>query len=66
MQPVAEAHRQLKHAIICSQHQNVARGIEDGRADLAVLQMLLDLLFRLRRQRIIQIIGDVVPNMFAF
>jgi hypothetical protein len=43
MQAFAEANRQLKHAFIRSKDDDVASGVQNGRADLAVLEMLLNI-----------------------
>ena len=66
MQAFAEANRQLKHAFIRSEDYDVASGVQNGRADLAMLKVLLNILPNLLRQCSIQIVGDVTPNVFAF
>ena len=66
MQALAEANRQLKHAFIRGEDDDVARGVQNGRADLAVLEMLLNIQSNVLRQCSIQIAGDVTPNVFAF
>jgi hypothetical protein len=66
MQAFAEANRQLKHAFIRSKDDDVASGVQNGRADLAVLEMLLNIQPNILRQCGIQIVGDVTPNVFAF
>ena len=66
MQAFAEANRQLKHAFIRGEDDDVASGVQNGRADLAVLKVLLNIQPNFLRQRGIQIVGDVTPNVFAF
>lgn len=65
MQPFAETERQFKGALIRGQDQDVARRIENGRADFAVFQVLLHLFLYLFGKRVIQIAGDVVPDVLA-
>jgi hypothetical protein len=42
MQAFAESNWQLKHAFIRGEDQDVASRVQNGRADLAVLKVLLD------------------------
>jgi hypothetical protein len=56
MQAFAEANRQLKHAFIRSKDDDVASGVQNGRADLAVLEMLLNIQPNILRQCGIQIV----------
>ena len=65
VKPFAETYRKFEDAIIGSQNDHVARGVENGRADLAVIQVLLHRVPRFLGERSIQIFRYVVPNVFA-
>ena len=65
VKPFAETYRKFEDAIIGNQNDHVARGIENGRADLAVIQVLLHRVPRFVGKRSIQIFRNVVPNVFA-
>jgi hypothetical protein len=65
MEALAETNRQLKHTIIGSQDDDVSRGIQNRRANFAVFEVLLNHCARFFRQCLIEIFGDVVPDVFA-
>ena len=65
VKPIAEASGKLEHTLIGRQNQDIARGIENGRADLTIFQVPLHHFSGFRRKRIVEIIGDVVPNVLA-
>jgi hypothetical protein len=56
VQPFAEANRKFEGSIIGSQDDDIARRIQNGGADLAVIQVLLYRIARFVRQRSIQIL----------
>jgi hypothetical protein len=62
---IAETDGELEDTIVSSKDQNVTCGVENCRAYLAVFQMPLNQFSCFGRQGIVQIAGDVVPNMFA-
>jgi hypothetical protein len=61
----AVAYREFEGAIVGSEDEDVAGGIEDGGADLAVLEVQLDFAEEQRIELVIEILGDVFPNIFA-
>jgi hypothetical protein len=65
MQPLAVANRQFEDAVVRYEDKDIAGGIEDSRADFAMLEVFLHTVPRLRVERVIQIAGDVVPDMLA-
>ena len=65
VQSLAETNRQLKNTIIGSQDDDVSRGIQNRRANFAVFEVLLNHCARFFRQCLIEIFGDVVPDVFA-
>jgi hypothetical protein len=65
MKAIAETDGELEHTIVRSKDKNVTSRIENCRAYFAVFQMLLNQFSCFGRQGIVQIAGDVVPNMFA-
>ena len=65
MQPLAEAGRQFKHAVICHKHDHVARRVENRRADFAGFQMLVDVGAQGRIHLAVDVGGDVLPDVFA-
>jgi len=65
VQTFAVADWKLEDTIICCEDENVARGVEDRRADLAVRKMLFDIDACLRIQGVVEIAGDVVPDVAA-
>src|SRR5258708_13241691 len=65
MQSLAVAYRQLKRAVIGWEDQNVAGGIQNRRADLAMLQVPLNLHAQFWRDAVVNVVGDVCPNVFA-
>jgi hypothetical protein len=50
MESFAETDGELEDTIVCGEHKDVACGIENCRADLAVLQMPLNQFSRFGRQ----------------
>src|SRR3984885_9311847 len=65
METIAETDGKLEDTIVCSKNKDVACGIENCRTYLAVFQMPLHHFSHFGRQGIVQITGDVVPNVFA-
>ena len=65
MQPFAKAKRQLKHPLVRSKNQDIPRRIQDRRTDFAMLQVPLHLFQNIRWKGLVQIAGDVRPNMLA-
>ena len=65
MKQFAEANRKFEDAIVGSQDDHVTRGVQNGRADLAVIQVLLHRVPRFVGERTIQIFRNVVPNVLA-
>src|SRR6267142_5804020 len=65
MQSLAVAHRQLKRPVVGGQHQNISRRIQNRRAYLTVLQVPFNLHAQLRRDAVVNVVGDVGPNVFA-
>ena len=65
MKQFAEANRKFEDAIVGSQDDHVALGVQNGRADLAVTQVLLHRVPRFVGERTIQIFRNVVPNVLA-
>lgn len=66
MEAFAVAHRQFVGAVVSGQDEDVARGVEYGGANLAGFEMFLDGGEELRVQLLIQVAGNVFPNVFAF
>jgi hypothetical protein len=65
VKPFTETNREFEDAIVGSQDDHVARRVQNGRADLAEIEMLLHSLTRLVGKRSIQVFRNVVPNVFA-
>src|SRR5208282_3459697 len=65
MQALAVSYRELKRPVIGGQNQNIPRGIENGRANLAMRKMLLNLLAHLRLNTAVNELRDVLPDMLA-
>jgi len=65
VQAFAIAHRQLEDALIGSQDEDVPRGIQDGGADLAVLEMLLHEFARFGREGVVEKFGDAIPDVLG-
>jgi hypothetical protein len=61
----AKADRQLEDAIIGYQDDHVTCGVQNGRANLAVIQVLLHRVPRFVGKRSIEIPRNVVPNVLA-
>jgi hypothetical protein len=62
---IAETDGELEDTIVRGKDKNITGGIENCRAYLAVFQMPLNQFSCFGRQGIVQVAGDVVPNMFA-
>ncbi len=60
-----ETNRKFEDSIIGSQDDDIARGVQNGGADIAVIQMLLHGIPRFVTQRSVQIFRNVVPNVLA-
>jgi hypothetical protein len=56
---------QLEDAIVSREDEDVSRGIEHCRADFAVFEVVLDVGARLDGKGVVQIAGDIVPDMAA-
>jgi hypothetical protein len=65
VQTFAIAHRQLEDALIGGEDKDVPRGVENGGANLAMLEMLLHELARFGREGVIEKFGDAIPDLFA-
>jgi len=65
MKAIAEAEGQLEDAVVGGEDEDISRGVEDGRADLAVFEVVLHLFEGLGREGAIEVAGDVVPDVFA-
>src|SRR5262249_2713180 len=65
VQALTVADRQLEGPVVGRQDQDVPRGIEDGRADLAVLAVPLDLRTKLGRHGVVDVVRDLRPHMLA-
>lgn len=65
MKPLAETNWQFEDTVIGSQDDYISSGVQDRRADLAVVEMLLHNLPCLFRQRPVKIFRNVVPDVFA-
>ena len=66
METFAVAYGEFVGAVVGGQDKNVARGVENGGADLAGLEVLLDGGEQLGIELLIQVAGNVFPNVFAF
>src|SRR5208283_3192774 len=65
VQALAVADGQFIGAVVGSENQHIARGIQNRGAHFAVFQVLLDLPAHFRRNLLIEIFRDVFPNAFA-
>jgi len=65
MQPLTIAEGELIDTFVCGEDEDISRRVEDRRANLAKLEVFLHLLQDFRRQVIIKIAGDVIPDMLA-
>ena len=65
METLAIAEWELEDAIVRSEDEDVARGIEDGRANLAVGEVALDVCACGFVECVVQIAGDLVPDVTA-
>src|SRR5260370_23239676 len=65
VQPFAVSHRQFKREVVRRQDQNIPRGIQDRRADFAVFEVQLDFFTKLGIHRLVDVLRDVLPNVFA-
>jgi len=65
MQPLAESSRQLKYAIVRHEHHHVAGRVQHRRADLARLQMSVDLRAHCRVKLAVNVTRDMFPDVFA-
>jgi hypothetical protein len=65
MQSFAKTYRQIERPIIGNQHQDVARGIEHGGAMAAIGEMQFDLIAQLRRDRSVDVVGNLFPDVPA-
>lgn len=59
------AYGEFVGAVIGSEDEDVASGIENGRAHFAAFEMLLDGGEQIGIELMIQILGDVFPDVFA-
>jgi hypothetical protein len=65
VQAFAVAYREFEGPVIGGEDEDVAGGIEDGGADFAVLEVQLDFTEKQRVELVIEILGDMFPNVFA-
>ena len=65
MQPLAVSNWQFERPVIRCQDQDISRRIQDCRADFAVLQVAFDVLAQLRVDAPVDVLRDVLPNVFA-
>jgi hypothetical protein len=61
----AVAYGKLEGAIVGGEDEDVAGGIENGGARFAVLEVQFDFAEKQRIELVIEILGDVFPNVFA-
>ncbi len=65
VQPFAVSHRQFKRPVVSRQNKDVSRGIQDCRADFAVFEVQLDFFTQLGIHRLVDVLRDVFPHVFA-
>src|SRR5580704_16626482 len=65
VQAFAVAYGQLESAIVGGEDEDVASGVENGGTRFAVLEVPLDFAEQQRIELMIEIFGDVFPNVFA-
>jgi hypothetical protein len=65
MEPLTVTDWEFKDAIIGSQNKDVASRVDDCRADLTVLQVSLHQTECFNIKRVIEIIGDIRPDVLA-
>ena len=65
VQAFAVAYREFEGTVVAGEDQDVASGIEDGGADLAVGQVLFDVGTSQGVKGVVEIAGDIVPYMAA-
>jgi hypothetical protein len=65
VQALTESDRQFEDQIVGCQDQDIASRIQHSRTDFAMIEVALHVISHLRRQRIVKIPGDAVPNMLA-
>lgn len=65
MQTLTEVERQFEHAIVGHKHDDVACGVKDRGADFASRQMALNLCAHLGVERVVNVLGNVVPDVAA-
>jgi hypothetical protein len=62
---LAVAEWKLEDAVIGSEDEDIARGVEDGGADLAMLEVALHVGAYGFVERVVEIAGDLVPDVAA-
>ena len=65
MKAGAEAGGEFEGAIVCHEHDDVARGVEDRGADFAGFEMAVYFGTQFRVHLAIDVSGDVLPDVFA-
>src|ERR1700679_766131 len=65
MEALAVTEGELVDAVVGGEDEDVARGVQDGRADLADLEMLLDGGQHFGVEGVVEIAGDLLPDVFA-
>jgi hypothetical protein len=65
VEALAITDREFEDAVVCGEDEDVTRGVEDSGADLAVREMFFNVGAGLGVERVIEIAGDVVPDMAA-
>ena len=65
VQAFGVANGEFEGAIVAGEDEDVAGGIEDGGADPAVPEVQLEFAEKQRVELVIEILGDMFPNIFA-
>jgi hypothetical protein len=55
----------MEGAMVGDEHQDIARGVEYGRAMTAVGQVLFYIVTQVRCYRVVDVIRNLMPHMFA-
>ena len=65
MEALAEADWEFEGAVVGGENDDVAGGIENGRADFAVLEVAFNVGAEFDRDTVVNVVGDVSPDVFA-
>jgi len=65
MKPLTETQWQFEDSFVSREDQNISSGIQNRRANLTVFQMFLNFVSFRMLKVIVEITGDVIPDMFA-